>query len=54
LLVSEITSAVDDWQELDETIEQLADAPEFRHLKFYDSWHKRNISRTFVQMERAR
>lgn len=53
-LVTEVSSAVDDWQELGETVELLGDAPAFQRLKFYDSWHKRNVNQTYVQMENAR
>lgn len=53
-LVTEVSSAVEEWQELGETVELLGEAPAFRHLKFYDSWHKRNINQTYVQMEGAR
>lgn len=53
-LVTVVSRAVEDWQELDETIELLTEAPAYRHLKHYDSWHKRNISQTYVQIESAR
>ncbi len=53
-LVSEISIAVDDWKELDETVELLSEAPDFKHLTFFEGWHKRNINQTFVQIERTR
>lgn len=50
-LVSEVKKALADWQELGETVEQLSNAPTFKHLKFFDSWHKRNIHQTYMQLE---
>ena len=52
-LVENIGQALDDWKELGETTDRLADAPQFRHLKFYDGWHRTNINRTYLQMESA-
>lgn len=53
-LLQEVGKALDDWQELGETIEQLAEAPAFAHLKFFDGWHKRNIHQTYMQLEVSR
>jgi glyoxylase-like metal-dependent hydrolase (beta-lactamase superfamily II) len=53
-LILEVTKALDDWQELGDTVEQLGDAPDFAHLKFYDNWHKRNINQTYIQLEAGR
>ena len=50
-LVDRVGKALEDWQELGETTDQLSDAPQFRHLKLYDSWHRRNINRTYLQLE---
>lgn len=50
-LITEIKKALEDWQELADTVEQLADKPEFKHLKFYDSWHRRNIHQAYMQLE---
>ena len=52
-LVAEVKKALADWQELGETVEQLSDAPAFEHLKLFDSWHKRNIHQTYMQLEAA-
>jgi glyoxylase-like metal-dependent hydrolase (beta-lactamase superfamily II) len=53
-LTLEVGKALDDWQELGDTVEQLGDAPDFAHLKFYESWHKRNIHQTYMQIEAGR
>jgi glyoxylase-like metal-dependent hydrolase (beta-lactamase superfamily II) len=53
-LTSEVGKAVDEWQEIEETIEALGDAQEYKHLKYYDSWHRRNIHQTFMQLEAGR
>lgn len=50
-LVVEVGKALEDWKELEETVDELADAPQFRHLKFYDAWHRRNIHATYLQLE---
>lgn len=53
-LTLEVGKALDDWQELGETVERLGEAPDFADLKFYDGWHKRNIHQTYMQFESAR
>jgi glyoxylase-like metal-dependent hydrolase (beta-lactamase superfamily II) len=46
-----VKEALADWRELGETIEQLSDAPQFKHLQFFDRWHKRNIHQVYMQLE---
>ena len=53
-LVQQVGKALDDWKDLGETIDLLDDVSRFRHLKFYDGWHRRNINRTYLQLEAAR
>ena len=53
-LIEEVGARIDDWKELDETVEELSDAPAFRHLRHYDSWHKTNVNRTYLQLEAIR
>ena len=53
-LTLEVGKALDDWQELGDTVEQLGDAPDFARLKFYEGWHKRNIHQTYMQFEAGR
>jgi glyoxylase-like metal-dependent hydrolase (beta-lactamase superfamily II) len=50
-LVAEVGAALEEWKEIDETIEGLADASQFKHLEHYDSWHRRNIHQTYLQLE---
>lgn len=50
-LTLEVGKAMDDWQELGDTVQQLGEAPAFAHLKFFESWHKRNIHQTYMQFE---
>jgi len=52
-LVGGVTKALADWKELGETIEMMSNAPQFKHLKFYDDWHRRNIHQTYIQLESA-
>jgi glyoxylase-like metal-dependent hydrolase (beta-lactamase superfamily II) len=53
-LVEKVSASVDEWQDIDETIESLADAPRFQHLRHYESWHRRNIHQAYLQIEAAR
>jgi len=52
-IVPAVRNALADWKELDETIELLANKPAFEQLKYYDSWHKRNIHQVYMQLEAA-
>ena len=52
-LVEKVGKALDDWKDLGETTDMLGDAPQFCYLKFYDGWHRRNINRTYLQLEGA-
>ena len=47
-LIAEVGKALDDWQDLGDTVEQLGEAPEFARLKFFQGWHKRNINQTYL------
>ncbi len=50
-LVTEVRDAVADFQGLQTTVDELADAPRFEHLEHFDSWHRTNINRAFLQLE---
>ncbi len=50
-LTANVRAAIKDWKEIDETINALSDAPQFMHLKHYESWHRRNIHQTYLQFE---
>jgi glyoxylase-like metal-dependent hydrolase (beta-lactamase superfamily II) len=52
-LISNVRAAIKDWKEMEETIDSLSDAPQFKHLIHYDSWHRRNIHQTYLQLESA-
>ncbi|MEJ1297638.1 MAG: MBL fold metallo-hydrolase [Candidatus Sedimenticola sp. (ex Thyasira tokunagai)] len=50
-LVVEVGKAIEEWKELGETVDSLADAPRFKHLENFGSWHRININRTYLQLE---
>jgi glyoxylase-like metal-dependent hydrolase (beta-lactamase superfamily II) len=50
-LITEVGGAVEQWEPLADTVERLADAPQFAHLEHFSSWHRTNINRTYLQME---
>lgn len=50
-LIGGVQSALEDWKALDETVAELSAQENFRHLQHYDSWHRRNINRTYLQLE---
>jgi glyoxylase-like metal-dependent hydrolase (beta-lactamase superfamily II) len=50
-LVAEVGKAQGDWKDIGDTVNDLGAAPQFRHLKFYDSWHRKNINRTYLYLE---
>ena len=51
-LLSGVSIALKDWLELDETVNALTEtAGQFKHLINFESWHKLNINRTYLQLE---
>ena len=50
-LVTEVGAAVADWEPMGEAVERLSEAPAFSHLEHYDSWHRTNLNRTYLQLE---
>jgi len=51
-LITGVKKALDDWSELDETVIALTEtADQFKNLQNFDSWHKLNINRTYLQLE---
>jgi len=52
-LVTHVSKAVEDWKEIEDTVNDLSDAPAFKHLKFYDSWHRKNINQVYLELESA-
>jgi glyoxylase-like metal-dependent hydrolase (beta-lactamase superfamily II) len=49
-LIRNIEPAVSEMEEIGALVNRLSDAP-FRHLKHYDSWHRKNVNRTYLQLE---
>ncbi len=52
-LVKTAKQAIDDMVELEDYVNANRNWPEFKHLKHYDSWHPKNLSRTYMQVEAA-
>jgi len=52
-VVSGVSAGLEEWLELGEVTDQLEKAPQFKHLDNFDGWHRRNISRTYLQLEAA-
>ena len=52
-LMRNIKAALTDWKEIGDTVNDLSEAPQFRHLKFYENWHRKNINRAYLQLEAA-
>lgn len=50
-LVTEISQAQADWEELDAVTERLKKTQRFSALKNYTDWNGKNISRTYLQLE---
>lgn len=50
-LVSEVGAAVEEWEPLAETVARLAEAPAFAQLQHFESWHRTNVNRTYLQLE---
>lgn len=49
-----VQQGLDDWEELNDTVERLAEMPDFRHLIHYDEWHRRNVNRVYLDLETGR
>ena len=52
-LVAVMGKAAEEMQGVDQVVKDNANWPEFKHLEHYDSWHKRILSRAFLQFEEA-
>lgn len=50
-LVTEVSKAQEDWEELDKTVKRLSATTQFDHLKFHKTWNPLNINRTYLQFE---
>jgi glyoxylase-like metal-dependent hydrolase (beta-lactamase superfamily II) len=52
-LLEEVGQAVEDWEPLSEVVERLGDAAQFRYLEHFDGWHRSNVNRAYLELERA-
>ncbi|MFK5893008.1 MAG: MBL fold metallo-hydrolase [Pseudomonadota bacterium] len=52
-LVKNVKQAQEDWKDISETTDLLQNISTFKHLKFYDGWHRRNINRVYLYLESA-
>jgi hypothetical protein len=50
-LLAHVGEAVDEWEPLDATVARLSEAPAFDHLEHFESWHRTNVNRTYLQLE---
>lgn len=50
-VLQRVGEAVENFVDMVETIDQLAEAPQFSHLRHYDSWHRLNLNRAYLQLE---
>ncbi|WP_018954357.1 MBL fold metallo-hydrolase [Thioalkalivibrio sulfidiphilus] len=46
-----VREGLENWEQLDQTVERLGEMPEFRHLTHYDEWHRMNINRVYLDLE---
>jgi glyoxylase-like metal-dependent hydrolase (beta-lactamase superfamily II) len=51
VVVREVQAGLEEWETLDETVERIADLPQFQHLLHYDAWHRANVNRTYLFLE---
>ena len=50
-VLENIAEAVANFVDMVEAVNTHADAPQFAHLLHYDSWHRLNLNRAYLQME---
>ncbi len=50
-LVTEVSKAKEDWEDLGEMVERLSKTSQFDHLKFHETWNPVNLNRTYLQLE---
>ncbi len=49
-LIINIEPAVGEMEDIGHLVDRLGDAP-FKHLKHFDVWHRKNVNRTYLQLE---
>ncbi|MGA7982669.1 MAG: MBL fold metallo-hydrolase [Chromatiaceae bacterium] len=52
-LVETIGAAATDMEPMDATLDRYSDLPQFKHLENYDSLHRANMNRAFLEFEAA-
>lgn len=52
-LVETMTSEAEAFSGVDSAVQNHANWEAFKHLEHYDSWHKQNVSRTYLKLEAA-
>ncbi|MGE4499588.1 MAG: MBL fold metallo-hydrolase [Hydrogenovibrio sp.] len=50
-LVDTMTEEAENFSGVSAAVKANENWPEFQHLKHYDSWHKRNLNRAYLQIE---
>ena len=50
-LVTEVSKAKEDWEDLGDMVKRLSETPEYDHLKFHETWNPVNLNRTYLQFE---
>ena len=50
-LVAQVAPAVERWDGLETTVARLGDEPRWRDLEHFDTLHRGNVNRTYVQIE---
>lgn len=50
-LVDEVGRAQKNWEPIESVVARLADAPRFSHLENFDSLHRGNVNRTYLEFE---
>ncbi len=50
-LVTEVSNAKEDWEDLGDMVKRLSETPKFDYLKFYKTWNPVNLNRTYLQFE---
>ena len=50
-LISEVSKAKEDWEDLGDMVKRLSETSQFDHLKFHETWNPVNLNRTYLQLE---
>lgn len=50
-LVSEVSKAIEGWEDIGDMVSRLKKTHKFDHLKFHETWNPVNLNRTYLQLE---